>query len=350
MAPTLHVVHADTARAHVPGAEVWLGMRTPGTEVPGRVDAIEAALPEHVAVATQSHGDEVLLAVHDAGLVEFLRTAWERWVAGGFDALGADRVVPYLFPQVLLDHRPAVAAASVHAETGRWCFDTMTLVGPGTWVGARGAVDAALTAVDLACAGHPKVYALTRPPGHHATRSAYGGSCYLNNAAVAAEALGRAGHTRVAVIDIDAHHGNGTQGIFYDRADVTFGSVHVDPGAGWFPHYCGFADESGTGAGAGTTHNVPLAPGTGDREWLHAVEDVVEHAARFAPSALVVSLGVDATAHDPESPLEVTDAGYAAAGALLAQLDVPTVVIQEGGYDLPTLGGSVAAALTGLTR
>jgi acetoin utilization deacetylase AcuC-like enzyme len=203
----------------------------------------------------------------------------------------------------------------------------MTLIGPGTWAGARGAVDTALTAVDLVCGGERVAYALTRPPGHHVTRSAYGGSCYLNNAAVAAAALLRAGHTQVAVIDIDAHHGNGTQDIFYERAD-----------------------ETGSGAGAGATLNMPIAPGSGDAVWLLAVTRLVEHAAKPAPSALVVSLGVDATAHDPESPLEVTDEGYAAAGALLAQLDVPVVVVQEGGYDLPTLGGTVAAALRGLTR
>ncbi len=350
MPTPLNVVQSDTAALHVPGAEIWLGLRTPGTEVPERANAICTALPAHRAVAATPHDDADVLAVHDAGLVEFLRTAWPRWTAAGFVDLGADRVVPYLFPEVMLGGRPAAAPASVHAETGRWCFDTMTLIGPGTWAGARGAVDTALTAVDLVCGGERVAYALTRPPGHHVTRSAYGGSCYLNNAAVAAAALLRAGHTQVAVIDIDAHHGNGTQDIFYERADVTFGSVHVDPAAGWFPHYCGFADETGSGAGAGATLNMPIAPGSGDAVWLLAVTRLVEHAAKPAPSALVVSLGVDATAHDPESPLEVTDEGYAAAGALLAQLDVPVVVVQEGGYDLPTLGGTVAAALRGLTR
>jgi acetoin utilization deacetylase AcuC-like enzyme len=224
----------------------------------------------------------------------------------------------------------------------------MTLVGPGTWAAARGAVDTALTATDLVLAGAPVAYALCRPPGHHAARSAFGGSCYCNNAAVAAEALLLAGHDEVAVLDVDAHHGNGTQAIGWDRPDLRYASVHVDPAAGWFPHYCGFADEVGVGRGAGATRNRPLAPGSGDPAWLAAVADLVAWANRPGTTALVVSLGVDAAADDPESPLEVTGAGYREAGRLVGELAVPTVVVQEGGYHLPSLGGLVVAFLEGL--
>ena len=141
----------------------------------------------------------------------------------------------------------------------------------------RGAVDAALTAVDLIVSGaHDVAYALCRPPGHHATAAGYGGSCYLNNAGVAAEALRRSGHPRVAVVDIDAHHGNGTQMIFYDRADVFYGSVHVDPAARWFPHYVGHADEAGRGDGRGANRNIPMAEGAGDGPWLDGVAALVE--------------------------------------------------------------------------
>ena len=218
----------------------------------------------------------------------------------------------------------------------------MTPVGPGTWTAGRPAVDCALTAVDLV-ARAVSAYALCRPPGHHVTRSAYGGSCYLNNAAVAAQGLLVAGHERVAVVDVDAHHGNGTASIFYDRSDVFYGSVHVDPGAGWFPHVVGFADETGTGAGAGATLNVPLAPETGDGPWLDGVATLADAVIRHRATALVVSLGVDAAAQDPESPLRVTLDGYGRAGELLHGLGLPTVIVQEGGYHLASLGALVRA-------
>ena len=338
----IRVVRSAAARRHVPGAEIWLGMRTPGTEVPERVDAIEAALADWPMVEATAHDDEVLLRVHDARLVEHVRTVWERW-----EEYGADRVVPYLFPTPgLLGDLPLREPTAVHGAAGMFGFDTMTLIGPGTWEAARGAIDVALTCVDAV--GDGVIYGLTRPPGHHVTRAAYGGSCYLNNAAVAAEALRRAGHERVAIVDIDAHHGNGTQDIFYARADVLYASLHVDPGAGWFPHYMGFADEVGVGDGLGANVNLPLVPGTGDGPWLDAVRVLVDRVDDFGATALVVSLGVDAAADDPESPLEITQDGYHAAGEVLGALGLPTVALQEGGYHLPTLGSLVRATLEGL--
>jgi acetoin utilization deacetylase AcuC-like enzyme len=179
------------------------------------------------------------------------------------------------------------------------------------------------------------------------TRAAYGGSCYLNNAAVAAQALRDAASRRVAVVDVDAHHGNGTAAIFYERGDVAYGSVHVDPGAGWFPHFVGFAEETGRGDGEGATLNLPLPPGTGDEPWLAAVDRLAGWVSDLGADALVVSLGVDAAVDDPESPLLVTADAYRGAGARLAALGLPTVVVQEGGYHLPSLGGLVAAYLAG---
>ena len=335
------MVRSAEARRHVPGAEIWLGMRTPGTEVPERVDAIESALADWPMVEAVPHDDEVLLRVHDARLVEHVRTVWERW-----EEYGADRVVPYLFPTPgLLGDLPLREPTAVHGAAGMYGYDTMTLIGPGTWEAARGAVDVALTCVDLV--EDSLIYGLTRPPGHHVTRMAYGGSCYLNNAAVAAEAL-RGVHPRVAIVDIDAHHGNGTQDVFYARGDVLYASLHVDPGAGWFPHYAGYADETGVGDGLGANVNAPLAPGTADGEWLDAVRVLADRVAAFGATALVVSLGVDAAADDPESPLEITQDGYHAAGEVLGALGLPTVALQEGGYHLPTLGSLVRATLEGL--
>ncbi|WP_213452432.1 histone deacetylase family protein [Rhizomonospora bruguierae] len=348
----LPAVWSPECLTHAPEAEIWVGVRTPGTEVPQRATVLRDAVAAAGArlVAATRHPDDALRAVHDAGLLGHLASVHDDWVAAGFDKdPGQDRVVPYVFPTpAMLDGLPARDPAAVHARAGRYCYDTMTLVGPGTWTAARAAVDAALTAADLVAAGGRAAYAICRPPGHHATPAGYGGSCYLNNAAVAAQALRFSGAARVAVIDIDAHHGNGTQAIFYERGDVTYGSVHVDPGAGWFPHYAGFADETGRGAGAGANRNVPIPPGTGDAGWLEAVTEVCVAAAAHRPEAVVLSLGVDAAAGDPESPLLVTREGYAATGALIRDLGVPVVAVHEGGYHLPTLGDLTVAVLSAL--
>ncbi len=345
------VVWSPTTRAHDPQSEVWVGVATPGTEVADRVDAILEALTEagHRLVEASPQPDDVLAGVHDRSLLQFLATAEERWRAGPYaELVGQTRVVPYLFPTPAMTAGiPTRPAAAVHAEAGAYAYDTMTVVGPGTWEAARAAVDCAVTAADLVVAGERAAYALCRPPGHHATPAGFGGSCYLNNAAAAAEALRRGGHERVAVIDIDAHHGNGTAAIFYDRADVLYGSVHVDPAAGWFPHIVGYADETGTGDGAGCTRNLPLPEGTSDGPWLAAIGELADWVVDADCSALVVSLGVDAAADDPESPLLVTVDGYRSAGSALGATGLPTVLVQEGGYHLPTLGALVTAYLEG---
>jgi len=341
------VVWSPDTRRHEPRDEIWVGVRTDGTEVPERVDRILAALAGRELVEATSYDDDVLLAVHDPALVDHLRTVHAAWLSGPYDALvGQDRVVPYVFPTpAMTQGMPVTPAAAVHGRAGQFGYDTMTLVGPGTWEAARAAVDCALTAVDLVGDGASAAYALCRPPGHHVTHSGYGGSCYLNNAAVAAEGLRAAGHATVAVVDLDAHHGNGTQAIFWERGDVRYGSLHVDPAAGWFPHYFGHAHEVGAGAGQGATRNLPLAEGTGDGPWLEAVQALADFTA--GADALVVSLGVDAAADDPESPLQVTADGYHGAGRVLGSLGLPTVAVQEGGYHLDTIGGLVAAYLDG---
>ena len=336
-------------RLHDPRSEVWVGVATPGTEVAERVDVILAALREagHRLLEPPASSGSDLESVHDPELLEFLRTAHERWLAGPYDEVGQDRVVPYLFPTpAMTAGLPTTPATAVHAEAGRFAYDTMTLVGPGTWRAARAAADCAAYAASLVCAGELTAYALCRPPGHHATRLGYGGSCYLNNAAVAAEALRRGGAERVGIVDLDAHHGNGTASIFYARGDVLYGSVHVDPGAGWFPHVVGYAQETGTGDGVGATRNLPLSPGTGDAGWLPAVAELTDWVSGSC-DAIVVSLGVDAARDDPESPLLVSSDGYRQAGALVTALGLPTVVVQEGGYHLPTLGALVSAYLAG---
>ena len=229
----------------------------------------------------------------------------------------------------------------------------MTLIGPGTWDAARAAADVALTAADLVLARRTDRLCLTAGhPGHHATRSAFGGSCYLNNAAIAASRLATSDQIDgpVAVIDIDAHHGNGTQSIFYEDPNILTGSVHVDPAEGWFPHLLGFASESGQGAGAGANRNIPLPPGSNDEIWLHAIAELCEWAQSHNAAALVIPLGVDAAKADPESPLGISAEAFARAGRLLGALDLPTVVVQEGGYNLDTLAPLVLETLSGLIQ
>jgi len=349
---TIPFVWDERCLAHDPRSEVWVGIATPAAETASRIEAVRAALLEARApqVAAVAHEDGALLAVHEPELLAYLQAAWDEWSAAGLPTdPGQDRVVPYVFAHgALTSGRPAAVPTAVWARPGYFAYDTMTLVGPGTWDAARAAVDAALTAVDLVVAGAPCAYACCRPPGHHAGRACFGGSCYLNNAAVAAAALLDRLGGPVAVLDVDAHHGNGTQEIFFEQPEVLVASVHVDPAAGWFPHFLGFADETGSGEGAGANRNVVLPPGAGDDAWLQAVGELVEWVRLNGAEALVVALGVDAAAGDRESPLQVSSAGFRRAGALLGEAKRPAVLVQEGGYDVATIGTLVREVLLGI--
>jgi acetoin utilization deacetylase AcuC-like enzyme len=346
VALSIPVTWTDAHRLHGPETAMWIGVPIDADELPERADRIRATLEGAGApvVDAEAHADEATLAVHDAGLVDFLHTAWNDWNAAGLPQdPGQPDVVGYVFPTpgFLAGVQPSVPAA-LSARTGAWCFDTMTAVGEGTWEAARSAVDAALTAADLVLAGATAAYACCRPPGHHVTRSAFGGSCYLNNAAIAAQYVRERGASRVAVLDIDAHHGNGAQAIFWAMDDVLTASVHVDPAEGWFPHFLGFARESGP-----SNLNVPLAPRSGDDAWLRGVDELVAAAREHRSEALVVALGVDAAAGDPNAPLAVTEAGFREAGRRIGALELPTVLVQEGGYVLETVGELVRATLEG---
>ena len=339
------VVWSEECLLHEPGGEIWIGLPDAGDEVPARATAIRDVLLQAGAplVPAQRHDDAAILRAHDEGLVAYLRDAWNLWREDGYvDDPGQPRVVPYIFPHpgLLAGHEPAIAE-SMSARAGLYAFDTMTTIGERTWDAVRAAVDVGLTAADLVLDGAPAAYACTRPPGHHVTRTAFGGSCYLNTSAVVAQFLRDRGCVRIALVDVDAHQGNGAQAIFAARKDVRTASVHVDPRAGWFPHFVGFEDENGAG-----NRNLPLAEDAGDTEWVAAVAELAAWAR--GADALVVPLGVDAAEGDPTSPLRVTADGFRAGGRALGRLGLPTVVVQEGGYDLPTLGGLVLAFLEGL--
>ena len=349
----MQVVYSPAHRAHAPKLEVELGQAMAQYEVPDRVELIRDALAADEArfelTTPVEHGLEPVTAVHDAGLVRFVAEAWARVRAEQADP--PDEVVPdtFVHPGLRAGMGPAARPGSATAQLGYWCFETMTPLVEGTYLAARSAVDVALTAADLVLGGATAAYGLCRPPGHHATASVYGGYCYFNNAAIAAHHLAHSTGERVTVLDVDYHHGNGTQQIFYRRADVQYVSLHGDPNHA-YPYFAGYSDETGSGPGAGSTLNLPLPAGTDDDRYLAVLERALGAIERFGPAVVVVSLGVDTYALDPITDFEVSAEGLERQGALVARLGRPTLVLQEGGYHLPTVGGNVRAWLSGLER
>jgi acetoin utilization deacetylase AcuC-like enzyme len=231
-------------------------------------------------------------------------------------------------------------------QLGYWCFDTGTPILAGTYAAARAAVDVALTAAEMVLNGEPIAYGLCRPPGHHAAHSVYGGFCYFNNAAIAAQLVLQQTGERVAVLDVDYHHGNGTQQIFYQRGDVLYLSLHADPERA-YPYFTGHPDETGTGAGLGTTLNITLPVSTTNEHYLSALDQALSVLIRFAPAITIVSLGMDTYGQDPLGDFSLTTPVYAECGRRTAMAAGRLIVLQEGGYYLPHLGENVRQWLLG---
>jgi acetoin utilization deacetylase AcuC-like enzyme len=329
---------------HAPVFFLMRGQVRPHFEVPARAEVLLAACHAlGLTVVTPPSVDPAALgAVHDAGYLDFLRRAAADWAA-----------LPEAGPEILPNTFPSPEALAtggrrpdgVVGQIGWYGTDLACPIGPHTWEAAEAAAAGAIAAADAA-AGGVSAYALARPPGHHAYAARSGGHCYLNNAAIAAERLLAKGAARVAVLDIDSHHGNGTQGVFWDRPDVLFVSVHGDPNR-YYPWYTGHADERGGGAGEGCNVNLPLPLGTGDDGWLAAIEAGIAAIRRFGAEALVVSLGFDASRDEPLNALAVSEHGFARAGAAIGALRLPTAIVQEGGYNLTVIGDLLTRFLTG---
>jgi acetoin utilization deacetylase AcuC-like enzyme len=347
------VVTSPAHLAHDGLIEVMGGRPVPCFEKPERITAIEQALSDatsHRLLPPTDHGRGPITAVHDGDLVELLEQVWTDAVASGATD-GAAPLIPDTFlvgPLAAGGYRGAGTALPV--RLGAYCLDTATPIVAGTYAAARAAVDVALTAADLVLAGEQLAYALCRPPGHHAARAMYGGYCFFNNAAIVAEHLVRRGASRVAILDVDYHHGNGTQQIFWERSDVLYVSLHADP-ARAFPYFSGHADEVGAGAGKGFNHNLPLAERTGIDGYAPALERACAIVNDFAPDApLVTSLGFDTFERDPIADLALTTDDYARVGSIIASLDRPTVLIQEGGYAIDAIGAIAVSFLSGFGR
>ncbi|MFN3278266.1 MAG: histone deacetylase family protein [Paracoccus hibiscisoli] len=326
----------DTA-AHDPQFWMLRGVPMANKETAERADRLlEGIAQAGLTVTDPPVTDRAPMhAVHTARYLAFLETAWDEWQT----APGAGpEVVANLHPQKAHQTYPT----GITGRAGWHMADTGCPLGRHTYAAALRGVDTALAAAAAVTAGARAAYALCRPPGHHADADTAAGHCFLNNSAIAAQAL-RAHHDRIAVLDIDVHHGNGTQEIFYDRADVLTVSVHADPDA-FYPFYLGHAHEVGP---AGTNLNLPLPLGSGDDTWLAAIDRALDRIAEFAPGALVLALGLDAHERDPFRGLQVTTPGFARAAARIKAAGLPTVIVQEGGYLSEDLTHNLAATLRG---
>ena len=334
---------------HQGKVEMFRGALVPCFEVPARADHVLAELQRRqlgAVLEPQAFGDDAITAIHSQRYLNFLATAWDQWVA--LDPANADKdILPSVWPTRTF--RTDIEPDNFAAKVGLYSYDAGTPFTSGTWVAAREGAHCALSAAQAVLSSDRAAFALSRPPGHHAGADFFGGYCFLNNAALAAQHLRHAGIKKVAVLDVDYHHGNGTQAIFYDRPDVYFASIHGDPRTE-YPFYLGHADETGSGAGLGANLNLPLPRGTDYATWAQALEAALAGIAKFGADALVVSLGMDTFEGDPISGFKLKTDDYLRIGERLAKAGLPTVFIFEGGYAVEEVGVNAVNVLQGFTN
>jgi acetoin utilization deacetylase AcuC-like enzyme len=334
----MRVYHSTDSLQHAPTQFYRRGATIAHPETTERYLVLRQAVTDagYSVCAASDHGLAPLLAVHSSDYIDFMSQVWDR--RAEIDAKSEELLTTH-FARPQMHRRPN----SLLGLMGYYTADTSTPVRAGTWKAIYGSAQAAVCSADEALSAG-RAYALCRPPGHHAFADCAGGFCYLNNSAIAAQRLRSVCGKRVAILDIDVHHGNGTQGIFYERDDVLTISIHADP-SNYFPFYAGYAEESGSGAGLGFNRNLPLAHGSGDAEFLAALDRALDALSAFAPAALVVALGLDASEQDPLGVLKVTTEGFAKAARAIAGTALPTAIIQEGGYLCPALPRNLLAFL-----
>ncbi|GAB4519001.1 MAG: histone deacetylase family protein [Roseibium sp.] len=336
----MKAIFDERQRGHDPKHFMANGTRLANPEQPRRIEVLksgaEAAGCRFEAPA--DHGLGPLAAVHSAEYLVFLQTIHKRWsrIEGA-----SDEVIPNIHP----DRRSASYPRSAVGQAGFHQADTSCPIAAGTWEAAYWSAQSAVEGADLMLAGEQAAYVLSRPPGHHAFGDLAGGFCFLNNSAIAAERILKAGK-RPAILDVDVHHGNGTQGIFYERGDVLTVSLHADP-VRFYPFFWGHGHERGEGAGRGCNLNLPLVRGTGDDDYLETLRTAFDHIRAFGTDVLVVALGLDAYENDPLKGLAITTPGFARIGAAIAGLGLPALFVQEGGYLSEELGLNLTSFLKG---
>ena len=337
----MKVVFAAEQKRHHPAHFLSSGAAQANPEVPERADRLLAAALECglQRAEPEDYGLAPLAAVHTPEYLQFLQNIYRRW---GYIEGASSEVIPNIHP----DRRDGAYPASAVGQAGFHMADTGCPISADTWSSALASAHTAVHGARLLLQGEWACYALSRPPGHHAARDFAAGFCYLNNSAIAAQVLLEA-HPRVAVLDVDVHHGNGTQDIFYQRSDVLTVSIHADPER-FYPFFWGHAGERGSGAGLGYNLNLPLPRGTADEAYLQTLDKALERIRGFAPGALVVALGLDAYEGDPFQGLAVTTAGFGRIARAIRTMGIPMLVVQEGGYLCDGLGDNLAAFLRGL--
>ncbi len=333
-------VFDEGQRAHDPKFFLSSGAQYPCPEQPERVDALLSGVKRlgGPVVAPPDNGIAPIRAVHPDRYLTFLQTIHARW--SRIEGASAE-VIPNIHPANRTDGYPKSAVG----QAGFHMTDTSCPISAETWDAAYRSAQSAIHAADLLLGGERSAYALCRPPGHHAFADLAGGFCYLNNSAIAAQRLTAAGR-KVAILDVDLHHGNGTQGIFYDRGDVLTISIHAHPER-YYPFFWGYPEETGAGEGAGANLNLCLARGTGDEGFLAALGQGLDRVGAWGADTLVLALGLDPFEGDPFAGLKVTTPGFARIGQAVATAKLPTVIVQEGGYLCPELGDNLAAVLSG---
>ncbi len=338
----MKVVFSEDHRLHFAQAEISGGEFVTPFERPSRMEYILRELKKRKMddiIAPKPLDMKVVAKVHDKGFLKFLQNAWGDWVAAGYRG----EIIPTGFAARSMQQR---CPTHIDGKVGYYIHSVETCITAGTWDAARASASVALTAQKLIAAGAKSAFALCRPPGHHAHDDLYGGYCFLNNAAIATQAFRDAGAVRVAILDVDFHHGNGTQDIFFDRGDVLFCSLHGEPQTA-YPYFLGYKDEIGTGKGEGFNFNYPMPAGTSYETWSKALTNACGQIKKYKPDVLVVSLGVDTYEHDPISYFKLKSKDFRDYGQRIAKLKLPTLFVMEGGYSIEAIGVNTVNVLEG---